>query len=236
MLVCTIQNNRYHWLGLPSCWYVDLETKRLYHCNGALWQVHTQIPRHTWGLQFHNPGTNTDQLPGKQQWERVTVQITQQTILITGSAPQQNQLQMTPSQQLGILEMPYAQACQLVIHKDPETETLIQAMEQELALAVSDRSFSQDMGAAVWMIEGAMEIGQWIASCLALGQWGDHSAFQSKLAKIYGICFMVKHLLADYNGLTGKLTIACDGKSAVDRLNLKTNSTDRSTQWSTRSH
>jgi len=28
-------------------WYVDLETKRLYHCNGALSQVHTQIPRCT---------------------------------------------------------------------------------------------------------------------------------------------------------------------------------------------
>jgi len=97
------------------------------------------------------------------------VQITQQTILITGSTPQQNQ-QWTTSQQLGILESPYAQDCQIVIHKHPDMETLIQAMEQGVALAVSDGSFAQDMGAAAWTIEGAMEKGQCMASCLAPGQ------------------------------------------------------------------
>ncbi len=104
------------------------------------------------------------------------VQITQQIILITGSAPQQNQ-QQTSSQQPEIWELQYAQDCHLIIHEHPDMETLIQAMEKGVALAVSNGSFSQDMGAVAWMLEGAIEIGQCMASCLALGQPGDHRAF-----------------------------------------------------------
>jgi len=57
-------------------------------------------------------------------------------------------------------------------------------------------------------------------SSLALGQQGDHSTLWSKLAGIYGICFMLKNLLTNYKNLTGSLTIACNGKLYVDRLNL----------------
>jgi len=56
-------------------------------------------------------------------------------------------------------------------------DILIQAMETGVALAVSDGLFSQDMGAAAWTIEGMMEAGQCVASRLAPGQQGDHSAF-----------------------------------------------------------
>jgi len=57
-----------------------------------------------------------------------------------------------------------------------------------------------------------------VASSLAPGQQGDHSAFWSKLAGIYGSCYTLKHLQPNTN-LKGALTIVCDGKLVVDRLN-----------------
>jgi len=46
-------------------------------------------------------------------------------------------------------------------------EILIHTMETGVALAVSTGSFSQDMGAAVWTIEGVTSAGQCIASNVA---------------------------------------------------------------------
>jgi len=99
-------------------------------------------------------------------------------------------------------------------------ETLIHTMETGVAVAVSNGSFSQDMGAAAWTIEGETSAGRLVASSLAPGQQGDHSTFWSKLAGIYGISIMLKHFLSNYMNLTRSLTIVCHEKLAVDRLNL----------------
>jgi len=49
------------------------------------------------------------------------------------------------------------------------------------------------------------------------GSEGDHSSFRSKAAGLYGLLLTVWYMVKD-NPIQGSLTMACDGKSVLDRL------------------
>jgi len=97
-----------------------------------------------------------------------------------------------------------------------------EAMQKGEAWAISNRSFMKGAGAAAWTIEGTtQEEGMCTGLSFTLGDIRDQSAFRSKLAGIYGIVFMLEYMMANWEEEDLHLKIACDGKSAVDRLNLK---------------
>jgi len=49
----------------------------------------------------------------------------------------------------------------------------------------------------------------------------DQSAFRSKLTGLYGIFLHLKYMAEGWQEEGLQITVACDGKSAVDRLNLR---------------
>jgi len=99
-------------------------------------------------------------------------------------------------------------------------ENLQQAICQEKALAVSDGSFQHSQGACAWIIEGATAADRIEGSMQAPGQPGDHSSFRSKAAGIYGALLTLWFFSQEYP-VTGQLTLACDGRSVLDRLRSK---------------
>jgi len=99
-------------------------------------------------------------------------------------------------------------------------ENLQQAICQEKALAVSDGSFQHSQGACAWIIEGATAADRIEGSMQAPGQPGDHSSFRSEAAGIYGALLTLWFFSQEYP-VTGQLTLACDGRSVLDRLRSK---------------
>jgi len=83
--------------------------------------------------------------------------------------------------------------------------------------AVSDRSFQDGQGAAVWIIKGHMGKNCLIRTCASPSDADSHSSFCSKLAGIYTILFTQSTLLLP---TTEKPTVrvACDGKLVILQL------------------
>jgi len=103
--------------------------------------------------------------------------------------------------------------------KIPDTKILKEAMKKGEAWAVSNGSFVQGAGAAAWTIEGQNKEGRCTGTSLAPGVKSDQSAFRTELAGIYNIVYTLQYMTATWEDKELHLKIACNGKSAVDRLN-----------------
>ena len=98
-------------------------------------------------------------------------------------------------------------------------ENLVSDIRQGTAIGVSDGSYKEDFGTAAWQVEGAMTSqadktairGQLVVP----GDPRDQSAYRSELSGLYGIVTMVNLLCTHYDISKGKVTIACDGDSAL---------------------
>jgi len=90
-------------------------------------------------------------------------------------------------------------------------------------VAISNRSFMKGMGVATWTIEGTNKEGWCMGTCMTPGDPKDRRAFQScELTSLYGIFSTLKKHIAEKWAEEGlEITVACNGKSAVDHLNLK---------------
>jgi len=87
-------------------------------------------------------------------------------------------------------------------------------------LAVSNGSFQNQCGVCAWIIEGTNKTNRIEGSMVALGNMGDHSAFQSKATGLYGLLLTMWYLLKE-ESTQGVLTVACNGRSVLDRLQSK---------------
>jgi len=94
-------------------------------------------------------------------------------------------------------------------------------MHKGEAWAVSNGLFAQGARAATWTIEGQNKEGQCTGTSFTPGDKCNQSAFRSKLAGIYGIIYTLKYMTERQEEADLHLKIACNGKLAVDRLNLK---------------
>jgi predicted RNA-binding Zn-ribbon protein involved in translation (DUF1610 family) len=82
--------------------------------------------------------------------------------------------------------------------------------------AVSDGSFKEQHGTAAWMIivsPSCVIQGR----CITPGTPEIQSAYRSELAGLYGIAYYVYYLERKH-GVSGKITVACDGISALNQV------------------
>jgi len=73
-----------------------------------------------------------------------------------------------------------------------------------------------EAGAAAWIIEGRSASSRLIGTMIAPGSPTDHSSFRSELTGLYGALCTLESL--DLGTTPYHCRIACDGKSALDRL------------------
>jgi len=91
-------------------------------------------------------------------------------------------------------------------------------MRNNQAIAVSDGSYQNDSGAAVWIIEGSMGANRIQGSMITPGATGNHSSFRSKAARIYGILLTLQALYDKTDNTMGRIKIASDGKSVLEHI------------------
>jgi len=95
-------------------------------------------------------------------------------------------------------------------------EELRQAILLGRVVAVSDGSFQDTAGAAAWTIEGTTAIHHLWGEGQTPANDDDHSAYQSELFRLsWGIMYTLLRFTKDYNLTKGKITIACNGASAL---------------------
>jgi len=67
---------------------------------------------------------------------------------------------------------------------------LLNALTQGCGYAVSDGSYKDDNGSATWIIEGPNSTLRLVSQAYTPGHSGDHSLFQSKVARIIGVLYI----------------------------------------------
>ena len=86
------------------------------------------------------------------------------------------------------------------------------------AIAVSDGSFKDSFGTSAWTVRGDTSDQFLTGVNVVPGSDEDQSAFRSELAGIYGILTAVSSLCSLHEVLSGGITVACDGESALDYI------------------
>ncbi len=95
---------------------------------------------------------------------------------------------------------------------------IAQAILHGDAIAVSDGSFKDHYGTAVWVIEGGDQRGRILGRVIVPGGAEDQSAYRSELAGIYSIFIIVQHICKVYDIRSGSIELGCDGESAINKL------------------
>jgi len=96
-------------------------------------------------------------------------------------------------------------------------EALVHAIQQGTAVAMSNGSFKDKLGAVAWIIKGNMVEHQLIGVGWMLGDSDNQSAYCGKLFGLWGILASLKCLSNDHKILSDMVEVACDGLSALKK-------------------
>jgi len=130
------------------------------------------------GLQFQKQTSPADTSQQWENWDWATATQTQQTVIVTGTGQQaQPKTEQATHWIDSLLHMQYAKQWDLEII-EPDSEILKEAMQTGEAVAVSDRSFMQRAGAAIWTIKGLTKEGRCIGTSFTPGEDLNQSAIR----------------------------------------------------------
>ena len=107
-----------------------------------------------------------------------------------------------------------------IIHNDLNIENFRQALQTGGILAVSDGSFypQERVGAAAWVLEETIGGTSIIGSMPAVGDSSIQNPCRSELMGLYYILLHLYSLCKEHNITSGKVTLYCDGLSAIQLL------------------
>jgi len=199
-------------------WFYATQENALYHSTKHGITRHGQIPRRSRAQAFHKQGEAITEPPDWATTQVATVSEQGEKMMLTGTgiilsgptAPSLDWVARLQASSLGTM-------WHLTLQHRGSMTNLQQAIGSGTALAVSDGSFQNNCGACAWIIEGANAVDRIEGTMQVPGQPGDHSSFRSEAAGIYGALLTLWHFSQDYP-LTGTITLACDGRSVLDRL------------------
>jgi len=84
-------------------------------------------------------------------------------------------------------------------------------------VAVSNGSFQEQQGSAAWTIEGTTSLHCIVGQGRTPGTTNDQSTYCSKLFGLWGMLRMILNFTEARQIQTGKITITCDGLSALQQ-------------------
>jgi len=210
---------KWNWTWLAHTgWFYSTEDEALYSYDGIKWSRHDQTPSRTRTRKFHLAGQPTEN-PIALHLQVVSILCQGLFYILTGMAemkPEINQAVDTwyDSLQNELLRQDW----NLRITITGLLDQILDDIRAGKAVAVLDGSYQHSTGVVAWIIEGATSSNRIQGMMITPGNPGDHSAFQSKAAGLYGILSTMQRLLATDPTAAGKLNIACNGHSVLDCL------------------
>ncbi len=183
----------------------------LYRLDATGWASFTPIPTRRRKRTFHATprAMTTDEIP--IHLAKATVYSNGTTITVTGSGPIDYSQRM--QQQHSSKEFWNSWNCEYRL--EGSAQELKQAIEQGVAVAVSDGSYQLEAGAAAWTIEGCTAENRIYGAGKTPGMETDHSAYRSELFGLWGILMSLHQFTTEHQIVEGQVTVACDGLSAL---------------------
>ncbi len=197
-------------------WYTDEAGLQLFHQTEQEWTTFTPLPSRRRTRSFLDKATPTTLHAMPKPLYRATTYHHGNIGTITGYGPMKSEpINPTPD--------PFNQVwqrwqCESTL--EGSVDNLIQAIQSGKAVAVSDGSFRDQMGAAAWTIEATTAEHQLLSTGHTPGNPEDQSAYRSELFGLWGILASLRQLSSDHNIHQGQVTIACDGLSALKKARV----------------
>jgi hypothetical protein len=95
-------------------------------------------------------------------------------------------------------------------------DSLIEAIKEGAATAISDGSYKDKFGTAAWAIGDPDNVAFISGRSICPGAPCNHDAYRSELAGIYFIMTVIDKFCAYYHITEGSIVLGCDGKSALE--------------------
>jgi len=193
--LCGIEHSTWHLIWIASSlgawkttmatlnqWFLTQTNQRLWHHMDGGWRIHSKIPHHSQTAWFHTHYQESPSGPDLEQSLCVTMVACYQHIVIqSGSALMK--ITQTDDHAPSWEQFQESQFCsnwKWEVMVEGQVQVIVQAIQDGKALAVSDGSYKDGQGVAVWTIEGHSGQDKITGACLVLGTPDDHSAFCCK--------------------------------------------------------
>ena len=151
---------------------------------------------------------------------RTMIYRTEKSILITGYSKQKQSLQL-PSislrDKLEALPPGHKWAVANAVISVDAPKFIAESIREGTCVAVSDGSYKDDHGTACWVIENGARTHRIYGPLNSPGHPKDHNAYRSELAGMYGITLIVGSITDVFEIQTGKIEMACNGLSALQK-------------------
>jgi hypothetical protein len=92
---------------------------------------------------------------------------------------------------------------------------LVGAINEGLAIVVSDGSYKDKFGTVAWTIGTVEQTGYISGRATCPGAEGNHSSYRSRLSGIYSIMVVMQRLCTYFEVPEGQVELSCDGQSAL---------------------
>ena len=101
---------------------------------------------------------------------------------------------------------------------------ILDSIQLGTLIAVSDGSFKQELGlgTAAWVLSTPNKSNYIYGTSTSPGPPEIQSAYRSEILGLLAILEFIKHLVEKHNIQNGKITLFCDGESALDQLSFLT--------------
>jgi len=192
--------------------FLDPIANHQYKRQDDKWFIFTRMPGKTRTLSYHRTPRSIQEHDKPSHLHRAQIHNTRQKIILQGAAPI-NTTTEDGVRQTTKVEEEWGIQTQLEGNED----ILINVIWQGIALAVSNGSFQNQAGAAVWTIESATKENRMVGHGRTPGSATDQSAYRSELFGLWGIFYTLTQLTDTHKLQEGRITVACDGLSALQQ-------------------
>ena len=206
-------------------YFLTLDKEFLYHRVKSRW--HRHLKRQHTHRSYHKRYLDLDDIPTHNIY-RATVKPSANILVVTSFAhkPDTSLPPEPPSHKFGNIKLvkPKIDWFMNYVSSSPTTHNLWNDIIQGQAYAVSDGSFfpTSRTGACAWIVStrGGEE---WIkGGGIIPGSTYDQDPYRSELGGQVGLASFITSIILP-TGVTPSITIACDGKAAIDRVNMAKN-------------
>ncbi len=206
------------WLAFDPHWpwYFAPSDGRLYKLSDQGWHSYNPINNRAINSIFSGEGHRTLQVP---VLSRATVYQRGSNWVCSGFGDVEiNTVKTHGSLAEQILTLPEEEKwCFDSVLMTDDGQTIVTAIREGTAIAVSDGSYKDQYGMAALVIEGSYQQGRILGKVIAPGGPEAHSPYRSELAGIYATMVAVHNICSFYKITEGNIEFACDGFSALDK-------------------
>ena len=210
-------------------WFWDETNQHLYEKYSTWWRKYTVPERR--GIRTRTKITIFSEFsetapPPNLELQRTSVHKVRDGICPTGGTPSKNtdlvnrycsDWSTKEKFKYSITELKTERWAARKILMTESIDGILESLRKDTAVAVSDGSFKTKFGTACWILEDEKGEERIIGLIDVPGSSGDHEAYRSELAGLYGIMVATRAFERMGEMESGGLEIGCDGQSALWR-------------------